>query len=140
MHSSAGAILYGSSAGGLCWFESGVTDSLGLDGTLRPLTNGLGFLRGSHCPHFDLPDRRSSHLEMVGDGRLGDGIGVDDFAAAHYVDGVLHAVVSAADGGPRTGSNAGRDSDTTATALPSRRLLHDHRGYVPCCRERPDPR
>jgi peptidase E len=117
-----GAILYGSSAGALCWFESGVTDSLGLDGALRPLTNGLGFLRGSHCPHFDLPERRSSHLAMVRDGRLGDGIGVDDLAAAHYVDGVLHAVVSAADGATAHRVERGPDGDATATALPSRTL------------------
>jgi Peptidase family S51 len=49
----SGTILYGSSAEGVCWFESGLTDSLGFDGILRPLRNGLGFLSGSHAPHFD---------------------------------------------------------------------------------------
>jgi dipeptidase E len=46
-----GTILCGISAGSICWFEGGPTDSFG-DGQLRPLTNGLAFLPGSHCPHY----------------------------------------------------------------------------------------
>jgi peptidase E len=91
-----GAILCGSSAGGLCWFDSGVTDSLSFDGSLHPLHNGLGFIAGSHCPHYDIdPDRRSRYHQLVGDGTLADGYGIDEFAAAHFVDGELHAVVAA---------------------------------------------
>jgi peptidase E len=89
-----GTILYGSSAGGICWFESGLTDSLSFDGTLRPLTNGLGLLAGSHAPHFDRPDRRDVYEAMVADGRLHDGVGIDDFAAVHYVDGHIHDVIA----------------------------------------------
>lgn len=89
-----GTILYGSSAGGICWFESGLTDSLSFDGTLRPLTNGLGLLAGSHAPHFDRPDRRDLYVAMVADGRLHDGLGIDDFAAVHYVDGDIHDVIA----------------------------------------------
>ena len=89
-----GTILYGSSAGGICWYESGLTDSLSFDGTLRPLTNGLGLLTGSHAPHFDRPGRRNAYTAMVADGRLHNGIGIDDFAAVHYVDGEIHAVVA----------------------------------------------
>jgi dipeptidase E len=89
-----GTILYGSSAGGICWFESGLTDSLSFDGTLRPLTNGLGVLDGSHAPHFDRPDRRDIYAAMVADGRLQAGVGIDDFAAVHYLDGAVHRVVA----------------------------------------------
>ena len=43
-----GIVLAGGSAGSLCWFEEGTTDS-------RPKqlskVNGLGFIKGSHCPH-----------------------------------------------------------------------------------------
>lgn len=90
-----GTILYGSSAGGICWFESGLSDSLSFNGTLRPLTNGIGVLAGSHSPHFDLPGRAAVYADMVADGRLADGIGIDDFAAVHYVDGEVHHVVAA---------------------------------------------
>jgi len=52
-----GVVLAGLSAGSICWFESGTTDSFGLD--LDVLEDGLGFLPGSHCPHFDgEPQRR----------------------------------------------------------------------------------
>lgn len=93
-----GTVLYGSSAGGICWFESGLTDSLSFDGSLFPLTNALGILAGSHAPHFDQPGRADAYAAMVADGRLAAGIGIDDYAAAHYVDGRLsHIVTSRAD-------------------------------------------
>src|SRR4051794_23869536 len=46
----AGVVLWGQSAGMICWFEAGVTDSFGphLDGV-----ECLGFLPGSACPHYD---------------------------------------------------------------------------------------
>jgi peptidase E len=90
----AGTILYGSSAGGICWYEGGITDSLSFDGSLRPLTDGLGFVRGSHSPHFDNGQRRAAYEAMVRTGDLPAGVGVDEFAAVHYVDGELHEVVS----------------------------------------------
>lgn len=45
-----GAVLSGISAGMICWFQNGLTDSFG---GLEPLNDGLGFLEGSACPHFD---------------------------------------------------------------------------------------
>src|SRR6202020_2068775 len=53
----AGSVLAGSSAGGICWFEGGTTDSFGRE--LRAFTDGLGFLPGSYCPHYHSePGRR----------------------------------------------------------------------------------
>src|SRR5919201_592897 len=46
----SGIILAGPSAGAICWFEDGVTASLGNE--FGPLGDGLGFLRGSFCPHY----------------------------------------------------------------------------------------
>jgi peptidase E len=46
----AGTVLAGVSAGAICWFETGLTDSSGTG--LYPLT-GLGFLAGACCPHYD---------------------------------------------------------------------------------------
>ncbi len=51
-----GAVLTGGSAGGLCWFEGGTTDSFGP--TLRLLHEGLGMIKGSYCPHYDAEDQR----------------------------------------------------------------------------------
>jgi dipeptidase E len=62
-----GTILCGLSAGSLCWFESGVSDYPG-NGVLKPL-NCLGFLQGSHCPHYDgEANRRPAYHQMVAEG------------------------------------------------------------------------
>lgn len=112
-----GTILYGSSAGGLCWFASGVTDSSSFDGSLRALTDGLGFLEGSHCPHHDQEGRAEVYAAMVGDGRLPDGLAVDDLAAVHLIDGQVESVFAAsADAGAHRVART-PDGAVTVTAL-----------------------
>src|SRR5262252_7470600 len=65
----AGIVLAGSSAGGICWFEGGTTDSFGP--VIRPFTAGLGLLSGSYCPHYDSePTRRPTFQSLVADGSL----------------------------------------------------------------------
>jgi peptidase E len=65
----AGVVLTGTSAGMICWFESGVTDSFGPQlGTVR---DGLGFLQGSCCPHYDDEElRRPVYRDLVDRGEL----------------------------------------------------------------------
>jgi peptidase E len=46
-----GTILCGVSAGSICWFDSGVADSLAAH-ELLPI-KCLGWLPGSNCPHYD---------------------------------------------------------------------------------------
>src|ERR1700749_4421872 len=46
----AGIVLAGVSAGAICWFDGGTTDSFGTE--LRPFTAGLGMLPGTYCPHY----------------------------------------------------------------------------------------
>jgi peptidase E len=78
-----GVVLAGISAGAICWFESGTTDSFGP--TLEPLTGALGWLAGSCSPHYDGEiERRPTFHQLVGDGRLPAGIAIDDGAAAVY--------------------------------------------------------
>ncbi|HEU4884662.1 MAG TPA: peptidase E [Longimicrobium sp.] len=87
-----GTIACGVSAGALCWFERGVTDSYGPG--LNPLENGLGFLSGSFCPHFDSDPRRPfTYPEYVRKTGVA-GTAVDDGVALHYVDGQLRRIVS----------------------------------------------
>jgi dipeptidase E len=88
-----GTVLCGISAGSLCWFDEGVTDSFSkLD--LRPL-KCLGFLSGSNCPHYDgEPTRRPAYQKLIKQGQLKSGYGVDDGAALHFVNGELVKVVS----------------------------------------------
>jgi dipeptidase E len=87
-----GTVLAGISAGSLCWFQCGVTDSMG-DPELSSI-DGLGLIAGSHCPHFDgEPARRPAYLRLVRGG-MPAGLAADDGVALHFVDGVLHRVVS----------------------------------------------
>jgi peptidase E len=72
-----GVVLAGWSAGAICWFEGGLTDSFGPD--LGPLKDGLKFLDGTFCPHYDSESlRRPRYEELVGSGQLGDGFAADD--------------------------------------------------------------
>ncbi len=88
-----GIVLCGSSAGAICWFEEGVTDSLAGDLTAMRC---LGFLGGSACPHYDgEKDRRPAYRRMVAAGTIGPGYACDDGAAVHFVNGKLHAAVTA---------------------------------------------
>jgi dipeptidase E len=73
----AGVVLAGPSAGGMCWFEAGLTDSFGRG--LAPMKDGLKFLPGSFCPHYDSESlRRPRYEETVGSGGLPDGYAADD--------------------------------------------------------------
>ena len=87
-----GIVLGGASAGSICWFEQGVTDSI--DGPLTAL-EGLGFLPGSNCPHYDSERmRRPVFRRLVASGALSEGVAADDGAALHYVGGRLQRAVS----------------------------------------------
>ena len=89
----AGIVLAGSSAGGICWFEGGTTDSFGAK--LRAYHDGLGILSGSFCPHYDgESDRRPTYQRLIAQGQVVDGLACDDSAAAHFIDGQLHQVIS----------------------------------------------
>ena len=88
-----GVVLAGVSAGMNCWFESSVTDSFDTN-RCAPLHDGLGFLSGSACPHYDgEPQRRPTYLSLVGNG-LPDGYAVCDGAGLLFEDGRLSAAVS----------------------------------------------
>ena len=88
-----GMVLGGASAGSICWFEQGVTDSIA--GPLTAL-DCLGFLPGSNCPHYDSePLRRPTYRKLVASGKILEGVAADDGAALHYADGkLLRAVAS----------------------------------------------
>jgi dipeptidase E len=78
-----GAVLTGGSAGALCWFHGGTTDSFGLP--YQVLADGLGFLDGSVCPHYDGEDsRRPVYRDALLSGVLPAGYGVDDLVALHF--------------------------------------------------------
>lgn len=99
-----GVVLAGSSAGAICWFEAGVTDSFRaeLDGL-----ECLGWLPGSCCPHYDGEEqRRPAYRRLLEDG-FPPGIAIDDFAAVRFEGTELAEVVSAKDGAAAYRADAG---------------------------------
>jgi dipeptidase E len=89
---ASGIVLGGQSAGAICWFEQGITDSWA--DRLRPL-ECMGFLSGSCCPHYDGElERRPAYHALVQSGDLKPGYAIEDAVAAHFTDGRLARVVS----------------------------------------------
>jgi peptidase E len=120
----AGVVLAGSSAGGICWFEGGTTDSFGRE--LRAFADGLGLLHGSYCPHYNSePGRRPLYHRLIADGTLPGGIACDDGAAAHFTDDTLTELIAdrAASRGYRVRGSSG--AGVTETPLETRYLGQD---------------
>ena len=87
-----GIVMAGVSAGAICWFEHGLTDSI--PGRLTAL-DCLGFLPGSCSPHYDgEAERRPSYCRLIADGEIAPGYGIDDNAGAHFIGTELDRVVT----------------------------------------------
>jgi peptidase E len=94
-----GVVLAGWSAGGLCWFDGGITDSFHPT-ELAPLTGLLGLLPGSFCPHYDSEAaRRPTYHARVADGTLGAGWAADDGVGLVFEDGRFAEAVTFLEGG-----------------------------------------
>jgi peptidase E len=88
----AGTVLTGWSAGCICWFEGGTTDSFTPE--LGALRDGLGFLTGSATPHYDSEERRPMVYAREIAAGLPAGIALDDGVAASYADERLVEIVT----------------------------------------------
>ena len=87
-----GIVLGGASAGSLCWFEEGTTDSRPKELTT---VQGLGFIKGSHCPHYDRePGRRPLYQKLIGSGQMKPGYACDNDAGIYFEDNEVKRVVS----------------------------------------------
>jgi peptidase E len=90
-----GTVLGGVSAGGNCWFEACTTDSFG---PIAPLADGLGFLAGSFCPHYDAePERRPAYTRLVAEG-FPPGFAAEDGVALRFAGTELAEAVTATPG------------------------------------------
>ena len=116
----AGIVLAGTSAGANCWFETSTTDSFG---PLAALNDGLGFLPGSHSPHYDgEPARRPLFRRLIGHGTLADGYASDDGAALVFRDRDLVDVVASLPGARSYRVVRGPAGEAIETELPTRYL------------------
>jgi len=88
-----GIVLGGASAGSLCWFEEGTTDSRPKELTK---VEGLGLLKGSHSPHYDAEkDRRPLYQKLIASGQMKPGYACDNDAGLYFEDNEVKRVVSA---------------------------------------------
>lgn len=118
-----GILLAGVSAGAACWFEGALTDSV--PGKLSG-EKCLGFLKGSFCAHYDNPGRRPTFHRFIRTRKLPDGIGVDNFAALHFVGYEVKQIISSQpDASAYTVRKEGER--TVETPMRSLFLLHRHK-------------
>ena len=86
-----GIILAGGSAGSLCWFETGISDSRP---TQLSLVEGLGLLPFSNCPHYDQAPRRDLFHQMIGQGTLKPGFACAPLSGILFRNGQVVEAVS----------------------------------------------
>jgi peptidase E len=115
---STGTVLAGISAGAICWFKAGVTDSWGDRLTGLPC---LGFLPGTCCPHYDgEAERRPALHRLVAHGVVAKALALDDGAAAHFIGRRLSRIVSSRPGalGYEVRRRGARSIETVLSTVP----------------------
>ena len=87
-----GVVLGGGSAGSLCWFEQGTTDSR--PGSLSTV-EGLGLISGSHSPHYDGEgERKPLYWSKIKSGEYKAGYACDDRAGIYFENEQVKKAVS----------------------------------------------
>src|SRR5580704_10021224 len=94
-----GTVLSGISAGSICWFDSGHSDSMSFYNPRKWKyinVKGLGLISGIHCPHYNsmtrgIP-RRKDFREMIRK-TGGVGIAIENNCAIEFVDGRVEKVI-----------------------------------------------
>ncbi|WP_028281441.1 peptidase E [Arthrobacter sp. H5] len=115
----AGVVLAGVSAGSLCWFQGGTTDSFGPE--LQPVTNALGFLPFGNGVHYDSEDQRRPLIHrLVADGTLGETHCTDDGVGLVYQGTRLMEAVSESPGKGAYIVRAGAGESVDAVAVEER--------------------
>ena len=86
-----GIILCGVSAGSICWFSEGVTDSIPGE---RTVLKCLKFLPGSNCPHYNWGAYKDGYHRLLSENLITNGYAADDGVALHFVGDRLQQIVS----------------------------------------------
>lgn len=86
-----GIILCGVSAGSICWFDVGVTDSIPGEKTVLQC---LGFLSGSNCPHYNWEAYKNGYHRLLTAETISQGYAVEDGVALHFISDRLQEIVS----------------------------------------------
>jgi aminopeptidase N len=87
-----GTIMSCVSAGAICWFEKGVTDSWADELNVMEC---LSFTKGNCCPHYDEESERKPSLsQFIKEGLLKDCYAIDGGCALHVKNDELYKAIS----------------------------------------------
>lgn len=86
-----GIILAGGSAGSICWFQNGASDSRPAD---ISVVDGLAFLSYSNCPHYDEKERKELFHQKILNAEIKAGYACDDLSGILFKNGKFVAAVS----------------------------------------------
>lgn len=79
-----GIIMSGVSAGAICWFEKGITDSWA---DHQAILKCLGFVEGICCPHYDEEPERIPYVkEILVNNEIDSCIAIEGYTALHLID------------------------------------------------------
>ena len=79
-----GTVMSGVSAGAICWFQNGITDSWASNLKMMPCLN---FVKGTCCPHYDEePERKPAVKKLLLKNKIKNIYAVDGGAALHIKD------------------------------------------------------
>lgn len=123
----SGKILCGVSAGSICWFECGVSDSLHFydkKETKYIKVKGLGILKGIHNPHFkskrkDCKYRDKGMKEIMARSK-GKCLAIPDACAVVFEDGNYHVI-----GKPETSQTWYKRGKYFEKVIPRKGLISD---------------
>ncbi len=91
-----GVVLSGLSAGSICWFSGGTSDSRRFNNPKADLikVTGLGFIPALHSPHYDVEKDRRPGLKKVMEKTSGIAIAIDNCCAVEFIDDTYRVIAS----------------------------------------------
>ena len=86
-----GVVMSGVSAGAICWFEGGLTDSWESD---LKMMECLNFIPGNCAPHYDEePERRPATKKFLENKSIDFMYGIEGGAALHFIDEMPNSTI-----------------------------------------------
>ncbi len=107
-----GVIMSGVSAGAICWFNKGITDSWKDHQAILPC---LGFVDGVCCPHYDEEPERIPYVkEILNNKQIDECIAIEGFCALHLIDDI-----------PKYSVSFGTDTNVHLVSLSDEEIIHN---------------
>ena len=107
-----GTIMSGVSAGAICWFEKGITDSWKDHQSILPC---LSFVKGVCCPHYDEePERIPFVKEILQEKKINKCIAIEGFCALHLINDE-----------PRYSINFGKENKCYEVTHKNSKIIHN---------------